>query len=175
MLRCVCLALVPIILGCDDGKNQATRIVPTQHEDNPNVDVLREYVSEGSSTGCVELRLGERDQKEGTTEFPVQDSNRRVFLYPDVLFTGKDILKSRLEFDRKYTMWMVEAIFRPEATERLAKVTGANEDKVLALLVDGRVVLDGTIRSPISNGHLHISGKLTKDEADRLAKQLVGH
>jgi preprotein translocase subunit SecD len=55
-----------------------------------------------------------------------------------------------------------------EGAARLARLTSANVGRRVALVVDGRILIAPTIRSPITGGAVSIQGFKSSEEAERL-------
>lgn len=69
---------------------------------------------------------------------------------------------------------VVTVEFDPEGARTWSDFTTANVGNQVAILVNGRVLSAPSIQSPITGGAMQIAGKFTADEADQLARQLVG-
>jgi preprotein translocase subunit SecD len=67
---------------------------------------------------------------------------------------------------------MVE--LRPEAAERFHDLTRQALDEVLAVVLDGAILIAPTIRTPIPGGRIAVSGRFTRSEAQQIAALLAG-
>ncbi|MGW6448760.1 SecDF P1 head subdomain-containing protein [Lentzea sp. NPDC055074] len=74
----------------------------------------------------------------------------------------------------EYGGHVVTIEFDAEGAWTWSDFTTANVGNQVAILINGRVLSAPTIQSPITGGSTQISGKFTRDEADQLARQLVG-
>src|SRR5262249_3936325 len=104
----------------------------------------------------IEFRLAERQAGEGLQAVPLERSNGTqtlVYLHADPVVTGEDIAKAGLAEgpmtdDRGY---LVEITFTEEGAKKMAKLSEENAEKqrVLAILVDGKIVSARTLRDKI--------------------------
>lgn len=164
-------AIVLVAGGCSRSQREPA---PEPVGDDPNIEAVREYEPSGSPTAKVEMRLAEEQPQKGTSEVFDEASRSKLYVHPEVLFTVHDISKTRLVYYHDKPTWAVYVTFTPEATKRFARLTTESKGKLLALLVDGRCVRAMAIHGPIENGVIQIVGRLTRDSADQLARQLVG-
>ncbi|MDX3655810.1 hypothetical protein PV646_00705 [Streptomyces sp. ID05-26A] len=74
----------------------------------------------------------------------------------------------------EYGGHVVTIEFDPEGARTWSDFTTANVGKQIAILINGRVLSAPSIQSPITGGSTQISGNFTREEADQLARQLVG-
>jgi preprotein translocase subunit SecD len=75
-------------------------------------------------------------------------------------------------FDPNFDWHYVKFTLTPEGRESLAQFTSANIDRKIAIIINGRLLQTPTIREPILNGDLQLSGSFTAQEAIDLAKTL---
>ncbi|MDI6792525.1 MAG: protein translocase subunit SecD [bacterium] len=83
--------------------------------------------------------------------------------------TGATLTNAMVRFDSQFGQPYVGLSFNPEGAKRFAEVTGANIDKQLAIVLDGKVKSAPVIRSKIPDGEAQISGNFTYEEAHDLA------
>lgn len=67
----------------------------------------------------------------------------------------------------------VEVLFTEEGSRKFAEITGANVNKRMAILVDGKLVTAPLIRAKISGGRAIINGIFTHEEAERIARGII--
>jgi preprotein translocase subunit SecD len=67
----------------------------------------------------------------------------------------------------------IEITFTQDGAKKMAKLTEENNGKLLAVLLDGKVVSAATIRSVISE-KAQITGNFTKEQAEQIAKAIRG-
>ncbi|NPV09517.1 MAG: protein translocase subunit SecD [Anaerolineae bacterium] len=91
-------------------------------------------------------------------------------VFPTV-FTGKDISSAGVDTNQ-VGGFEVTLTMTSEATSRFADYTRQNVGRVLAIVLDGRVLSSPRIESAIPDGQARISGDFTLEEARSLAIQL---
>ncbi|GAB3382623.1 protein translocase subunit SecD [Spongiibacter taiwanensis] len=86
-----------------------------------------------------------------------------------VALQGKHIRDARLTFQADTGEPVVSFRLDKEGADQFAELTRDNAGRVLAVVLDGRVITAPVIRSPISGGSGEISGAFTAAEAGELA------
>ncbi|HEX5273036.1 MAG TPA: hypothetical protein VFW33_21210 [Gemmataceae bacterium] len=119
-----------------------------------------------------EIRRAETKPAEGLTEAKVEGTDEKVYLHKEAELTAKDVAKARVVEDKKSGP-AVEIVFTEEGQKKAAKLSEAHKDKPLAILVDGKVVAAPVVRDKLGAKGL-ITGKFTKEQAEKLAKSLGG-
>ena len=119
----------------------------------------------------VEFRLAETAAGEGLTKASVPGTDEHVYLHKESLITNRDIVKAHVVEDpfMKDQMYSVHVEFTKEGAERMSKATQAHYAKPLAILVDGKVISAPIVFETISD-RAAITGRMTKEEAERIAK-----
>jgi preprotein translocase subunit SecD len=118
----------------------------------------------------VEVRRAETKAAAGLTEATVAGTNEKVYLYADAVVGNDDVASARVtEDDAKNPA--VEVTFTAEGQKKMAKATEMHQGKPLAVLVDGKVVAAPVVRAKLGDKAL-ITGKFTKEEAEKLAQGL---
>jgi len=143
----------------------------------------------------LEFRLAEDALGNGLIESKVQHTGEKIYLHKEAVITNEDIIEAQMErfTKRKEVIEAVRALginvdpdidqesfqvrirFTKSAGERMAKVTEQNRWKILAVLVDGKVIAAPQISAKISNEAIIIGGGglgFTKQEAERLVSAL---
>ncbi|HEU5469436.1 MAG TPA: hypothetical protein VFV67_02195 [Actinophytocola sp.] len=93
-------------------------------------------------------------------------------LFPAVL-TGTDIRRARAEPDQSGTGgWVVTIDFTDPAARIWADFTSQNVEARVAIVVDAQVVSAPTIQEAILGGTAVITGRFTRDQAERLAARI---
>lgn len=137
---------------------------------------VREYTPGGRPGVKLEIRLAEDSPTAGTTPVALDDGSWKVYVHSEVLFGNADIAKTRSyswTFEGE-PQWAVGLHLTPVAADRMATLTRANLGNRMAILLDGKAILAPKIAAPIERGEVEIGGGMNQDEADRLARQLVG-
>jgi len=86
--------------------------------------------------------------------------------------TGKDLTRSRIEFDSNTGKPVVSLEFSEEGGEKFAKITKRNIGRPLAIFLDEIPLTAPVVKEEITAGKAVISGDFTLDEAKKLSIQL---
>jgi preprotein translocase subunit SecD len=125
------------------------------------------------SAAKVEFRRAEKEAAEGLREATVEGTKEKVYLHKTADLTNEDIAEVKAtEDDRKQPM--ISITLTKDGAAKMKKVTEEHRDKLLAILVDGKVISAPVIKSAIAEGKVQITGKFTKEEVDKLVKQIQG-
>jgi preprotein translocase subunit SecD len=114
-----------------------------------------------------EVRLAEEQPAPGLVVAEGPDS-RLVYLHPDAVVNNDDIAISWVAADGDGRP-AIHVEFLASGAEKMRRSTARHIDRPIAVLIDGRVVMAPTVRSPIS-GSAIISGNFTPTEAERIAE-----
>jgi len=99
-------------------------------------------------------------------------TGQTIYLSPDAFLTGRDIQSAKL-LKTADGLPAVGVGFTRAGKEKLARFTTEHKDQFLAIVVEGRVSNVSAIRTPIMDGNMLISGKMTHEQAIALAEALV--
>jgi preprotein translocase subunit SecD len=91
-----------------------------------------------------------------------------------VFLEGDRVGKAKAGPSEYSTGHVVTVEFDAEGARTWGDFTTANVGNQVAILINGRVLSAPSIQSPITGGATQITGNFTADEADQLARQLVG-
>jgi len=119
-----------------------------------------------------EVRLAEEGPGLELDPATVRDSDERIYLHRQAVLTNGDIASAETTPDAIGSFNVVVTLTRDGAA-RLSQISRQNIGRRLAIVLDGRVVIAPTLRSPISTSAV-ISGGYTKAEADRIAAGIIG-
>jgi hypothetical protein len=111
----------------------------------------------------IEFRLAESTARPGLTEALVGKKPQKVYLHPEPVITRREIETARL-LEHKTFGIAIELTFTAEGCDRMAEATSKNRNKLLALLVNGRVVNAPRILATISKS-ARVQGDFTLEEA----------
>lgn len=114
-----------------------------------------------------EVRLAGSDAKSGVREAVDPGSGRTIHLDQEVVLTNRDITETRVV--TLPSGFGVEVHLTDGGAAKLRLATADNLGRLLAIVVDGKVLAAPTVRSPITQIGV-ISGKFTREEAERLAE-----
>jgi preprotein translocase subunit SecD len=120
----------------------------------------------------LEFRRAEREPAEGLTEKTVEGTKKKVYLHKTADATNEDVAEARVAKDDRERP-TIEITFTEQGARKMAKLSKEHTGKLLAIVIDGRVVSAPVIRDPFSAKAV-IFGMFTKDEAEKLAKGIKG-
>lgn len=113
-----------------------------------------------------EVRLAETRPVPGLVVAQVEDTGQVVYLHPETLVSNEDVANAvAVEGTPGFA---VEVQLLPTGAERLRRATSAHIGRPVAILLEGRVAMAPTVRSPIGASAV-ITGQFTEAEARRIA------
>ena len=124
------------------------------------------------SRAQVEFRLAETDRVDGLIEANVEGSSETIFLHKEPFVTNKDISAARVVLNDDDEP-VVDVTFAKAAHQKIRAATSAHRGRPLAILIDGKVVNAPIVQWQIGERAL-IDGSFSRDEAERIARGLVG-
>ncbi len=95
-----------------------------------------------------------------------------VLVSRKVEMEGKDITYAAPAKDQ-FGQRSIQLRFNRQGAEDFARVTGANVDRRLAIVLDGKLYCAPSIRGAISGGQAEISGRFSEEEAKSISDALV--
>jgi preprotein translocase subunit SecD len=98
----------------------------------------------------------------------VGDSGRVIYLHPEIVVSNEDIAQSWVVQDGP-DQFAVSVQFLSLGGERMKEATAAHVGRLMAILIDGAVVIAPVVRSPVSDSAV-ITGNFTHAEAERIAE-----
>ena len=119
----------------------------------------------------VEFRRAETKAHEGLSEATVVGSADKIYLHKNTELTNRDIAEAIVQLDSVYGQTAISVTFNEAGSKKMFKLTGEHQGKLLAILIDGKVVCAPTIQSPLKTGAI-ISGKFSKQEAEKWAQAM---
>jgi len=119
----------------------------------------------------IEFRRAEDKPGPGLTEASVASTGGKVYLHDRVELSNADIARARVK--KGLVGPVVEVKLTEEGAKKFALVTTDRLGKQLAIVVDGQVLSAPIIRQWTSSGELIISGRLTQEQADRIAHGIL--
>ena len=133
--------------------------------------MLSPVIREVHAAVRFEVRLAEDQPAPGLRELRVSGTDRSIYLHDEVVVTNSDISSARAISARSGYDVFVE--FNASGAEKMRVATGEHIGKPVAILLDGQVVMAPVLRSPI-NTSAEIDGNLTKSDAERIVKGIIG-
>ena len=86
--------------------------------------------------------------------------------------SGDVVTNATAEFDQMQGGNYVSMTMKPDAAKQWARVTAANVQKQVAIVLDGQVYSAPVVQNPIEDGRSSITGNFTTDEAKDLSNVL---
>ena len=120
---------------------------------------------------ALQFRLAEREAAAGLTEAVILGSDQKVWLHKQVELSNEHVLSARVVYPQVGTP-AVELLFTDEGGERFTELTRDNIMKMVAILVDGSVIVAPRIMAEISGNRAQVTGSLSHAEAERIATGL---
>jgi SecDF, P1 head subdomain len=115
-----------------------------------------------------EVRLAEEQPAAGLTA--AGDSNRTVYLHPEVVVTNADIaFSSVIPGNTTAEQFWIDVRLNAAGAAKMRQATMNHLGRPVAILIDGEVVMAPTVKSPIGAAAV-ISGDFTRAEAERIAQ-----
>jgi hypothetical protein len=114
-----------------------------------------------------EVRLAEDRPVPGLVVAQVENTRQVIYLHPETVVSNEDIA-SAAAINGTHG-FAVEVHLLPSGADRLRQATGAHIGRRVAILLDGRIAMAPTVRSPIGDSAV-ITGQLTEAEARRIAE-----
>ena len=127
------------------------------------------FVNDVHAAVRFEVRLAEDKPALGLREAKVAGSDRSVYLHDEVVLSNNDIATARLV--QESSQYRVDVRLSASGAKRIRAATENSIGKLMAILLDGQVVMAPIIRSPIDSSAL-ITGNFTREEAERIVNGL---
>ncbi len=136
---------------------------------------LKKTASKGMAlpiqTSRLQFRLVAKKDDKNAMDVTSHDGKQPYRLQRDVLLDEAAVVDAKVSTDANGTSIIVA--LSEAGAKRFAEITGANIDKQLAIVFDGKVLSAPIIRSAISGGQAQITGSFTPAEAEAIAKILA--
>ncbi|MGB9706583.1 MAG: protein translocase subunit SecD [Microgenomates group bacterium] len=106
-------------------------------------------------------------------ELPAEATQAASFAdFKQTELTGKDLTRSRVQFDSDTGKPVVGLEFSPEGAKKFSEITKRNIGKPLAIFLDEWPLTTPLVKEEIPTGQAVITGEFSLDEAKRLSIQL---
>jgi hypothetical protein len=125
------------------------------------------FVSDLQGAVRFEVRLAEEKPAPGLHKAQISGSGQSVYLHDEVIVDNGDIAAARLVQKGDPSQYTVEVNFNASGAAKIRAATANHIGKLMAILLDGRVVMAPVIRSPIDASAI-ITGSFTKAQAERI-------
>ncbi len=138
----------------------------------PGVKDINEAIGLIGQTPFLEFR----EQNTNLPEFtPDADGNITVNpndLYKSTGLTGKQFERAVLDFDPQTNAPQISLQFNAEGTKLFSEITTRNVGKRVAIFLDGQILSDPVVQTPITDGKAVITGQRDLKEAKELITRL---
>jgi preprotein translocase subunit SecD len=118
----------------------------------------------------VEFRIAEREPADGLTEMTVIGTKDKVFVPKRAVASNADIAKASAGVDAASNP-CIDVVFSDTGAKKMAVISEKNRDKLLAILIDGKVVSAPRIIEKFSD-RAQITGKFTKEDVEKLVQAI---
>ena len=98
-----------------------------------------------------------------------KETKRPYLVKKRTVLTGRYITDARVQIDNQFNEPYVTVTFDSTGARLFEQITGANVNKRMAIILDGKVSSAPTIQEKIGGGTARITGSFTMDEARDLA------
>jgi len=149
---------------------QAVRVIDQSCTFTGLSKVEAEGIAKRISLASIEFRLAQREPAKELTEAVERNTLQKVYLFKEVLISNKDILEARVVKGYMDGVFDVELGLTSDASGQVARTCESNKGKMLAVLINGRVVSAPFIIGRVSR--IQISGDFTQKEAESIAGAL---
>jgi preprotein translocase subunit SecD len=120
-----------------------------------------------------EVRLAEDQPGPGLRATRVGNSNRTVYLHPEIVVTNDDVERSSVIGGDVPSHFWIDVRLNAAGAEKMRRATASHLGKPVAILIDGDIVMLPTLKSPIGAAAV-ISGDFTQADAQRIAGGMRG-
>ena len=121
-----------------------------------------------------EVRLAEDQPGPGLRAARVGNSNRTVYLHPEIVVTNTDIAFSNaIPGSTPSQQFWIDVRLNAAGAAKMRQATTKHLGRPIAILIDGDVVTAPTLKSPIGAAAV-ISGDYTQADAQRIAAGMSG-
>jgi len=103
----------------------------------------------------------------------VGNSNRTIYLHPEIVVTNNDIERSRVIAGDAPARFWIDVRLNAAGAAKMRQATANHLGKPVAILINGDVVTAPTLKSPIGAAAV-ISGDYTQADAQRIADGMIG-
>jgi preprotein translocase subunit SecD len=120
-----------------------------------------------------EVRLAEDQPAPGLRTAAVGNSNRTIYLHPEIVVTNNDIERSSVIAGDAPARFWIDVRLNAAGAAKMRQATANHLGKPVAILINGVVVTAPTLKSPIGAAAV-ISGDYTQADAQRIADGMIG-
>ena len=122
-----------------------------------------------------EVRLAEEQAAAGLTAARVANSDRTVYLHPEVVVANTDIAFSNVvPGNTPSQQFWIDVRLTAAGADKMRQGTTNHLGRPVAILIDGEVVSAPTVKSPVGDAAV-ISGDFTRAEAEKIASGMTAY
>ena len=122
-----------------------------------------------------ELRCAEREPAEGLIAAEFDAGRDKVYLHKEAALTNKDILEAHAIESERADIFSIDVLLTAKGTEKIAKLTEQRVGKLIAVMLNGKVMSAPMVTGRISSDRIVIAGNFTKAAAEKLANGINSH
>ena len=124
--------------------------------------------------GVFELRRVAERASENTVpmEYKAGKNSETLHVEKKALLDGSAVESAKVSSDPVSGQPIVEVKFNEEGTKKFSDISAENIKKRIAIVVDGKVVTAPIVQTRIPGGRVHITGDLTKEQAEELVRMI---
>jgi hypothetical protein len=119
----------------------------------------------------LEFRPGFQSPGPGLTQMTVPGSDTPVYISDEGVLSNADVESARVVEGPHGPQ--IEIVFTKAGAQRFASATESNLMEPLAIFVDGQLLSAPIVREKISGGKAIITGRFSKEEAERIANGIA--
>ena len=120
----------------------------------------------------VQFRFCENKPGKGLEEMTNPFTNRKLYLHKESVLSKADIQEA---FVRKTKDGFgIQVVLTEAGRKKFAEITKDNVGRLLAIVVNGRLLMAPKINTSITGGKVFVQGKFTLQEAERIARGMRG-
>jgi preprotein translocase subunit SecD len=127
--------------------------------------------AKGPEPLTIEFRLAQLEPEDGLTEMTFAATGETYYLHDEVLLDDSDLSAAKAIDWQGETV--VDLTFNEAGKQKLERVTGEHVTKRLGMVVGGKLLSAPVINAPITQGRAVIAGRLTPEEAQRIASGIA--
>jgi preprotein translocase subunit SecD len=127
------------------------------------------FISDLQAAIRFEVRLAEDKPAPGLREAKVSGSHQPVYLHDEVIVTNGDIAGARVVQAGGPSQYAISIEFNAAGAEKMRAATGNHIGKLMAILLDGQVIMAPVVRTPIG-ASAEITGNFTRAKAERIVR-----
>jgi preprotein translocase subunit SecD len=117
-----------------------------------------------------EIRRAETKAADGLIEATV--AGEKIYLHKTPDATNEDIAEARV-VENSGQKAAIEVVFTREGAKKMATLSEQHTNKPVAILIDGKVISTPVVKTKFSE-RARITGEFTKEQAEKIVKDLTG-